>query len=105
MLCGFADFGLFRNGVRCNRKRGNEMNNEVKAEQITNTDRQFLLSTLIVAAMNIQYMEGKHNIENASKSIAQASRQIKRMLRAVECGHPVEYVQKQVKQKKGNENG
>jgi len=55
--------------------------------------------------MNIQYMEGKHNIENASKSIAQASRQIKRMLRAVECGHPVEYVQKQIKQKKGNENG
>ena len=81
------------------------MNSEVKAEQITNTDRQFLLSTLIVAAMNIQYMEGKHNIENASKSIAQASRQIKRMLRAVECGHPVEYVQKQIKQKKGNENG
>ena len=80
-------------------------NTEIESEQITNTDRQFLLSALIVAAINIQYMEGKHNIENASKSIAQASRQIKRMLRAVECGHPVEYMPKQVKQKKGIENG
>lgn len=74
-------------------------NSEVKNEEVTNTDRQFLLSTLVVAAINIQYMEGKHNIENASKSIAQASRQIKRMLRAVECGHPVEYVSKEAKEK------
>ena len=74
-------------------------NTEIESEQITNTDRQFLLSTLIVAAINIQYMEGKQNIENASKSIAQASRQIKRMLRAVECGHPVEYVPKEVKER------
>ena len=74
-------------------------NSEVKNEEVTNTDRQFLLSTLVVAAINIQYMEGKHNIENASKSIAQASRQIKRMLRAVECGHPVEYVPKEVKER------
>ena len=81
------------------------MKNEVKAEQITNTDRQFLLGGLIAACINIQYMEGPHNIENAATMIAQASRQIKRMLRAVECGHPVEYVQKQIKQKNGNENG
>ncbi len=74
-------------------------NTVIEIEQITNTDRQFLLSTLIVAAINIQYMEGKHNIENALKSIAQASRQIKRMVRAVECGHPVEYVPKEVKER------
>ena len=76
-----------------------EMSSEVKREQITNTDRQFLLSGLIAACINIQYMEGPHNIENAAKMIAQASRQIKRMLRAVECGHPVEYVPKEVKER------
>ncbi|WP_161866809.1 hypothetical protein [Pseudomonas yangonensis] len=75
------------------------MNNEVKVERITETDRQLLLSGLIATAINIQFMEGRHNIENASEMIAEASKQIKRMVRAVNCGHPVEYVKKQPKQK------
>ena len=79
-----------------------EMSSEVKREEITNTDRQLLLGGLIAAVINIQFMEGRHNIENASQMIAEASKQIKRMLRAVECGHPIAYVQKQPKQKKGN---
>jgi hypothetical protein len=73
------------------------MNNEVKDERITETGRQLLLSGLIAAALNIQHMEGRHNIENASKMLAAATKQIKRMVRAVECGHPIEYVPKQKK--------
>lgn len=76
------------------------MNNEMKDERITETDRQLLLGGLIAAAINIQFMEGRHNIENASQMIAEASKAIKRMLQAVECGHPIAYVQKQPKQKK-----
>ncbi len=78
-------------------RRTDEMNTEVKDERITDTDRQLLLSGLIAAALNVQFMEGKGNIENASKMIATASRRIKRMVRAVECGHPIEYVPKQKK--------
>lgn len=73
------------------------MNTDVKDERITDMDRQLLLSGLIAAALNVQFMEGKSNIENAAKMIAAASRRIKRMVRAVECGHPIEYVLKQNK--------
>lgn len=75
------------------------MNNEVKDEQITEADRKLLLGGLIAAAINIQFMEGRHNIENASQMIAEASKTIKRMLRAADCGHPIEYVQKQTSQR------
>lgn len=76
------------------------MSNETKSEEITETDRQLLLGGLIAAAINIQFMEGPHNIGNASQMIAEASKKIKRMVRAVNCGHPIAYVQKQPKQNK-----
>jgi len=71
------------------------MNNEVKDERITEADRKLLLGGLIAAAINIQFMEGRHNIENASQMIDEASKTIKRMLRAADCGHSIEYVKKQ----------
>lgn len=62
-------------------------------------ERQWALSAAIVAALNLQHMEKRSNLDLAKSALRDALSHVNEMQRRAKCGQPVPYVIKQSKGK------